>query len=105
MRTNLAPKDFHSTEDIIRYHRGHYFDKSTMRFFNSRVLSAVFPGKTEVYFVTSEQFVGSEYTAPRAYTVRAFNPETDSIRTVEPFNKMTRYKALSAAKELSAVRQ
>ena len=79
----------------------HFFDSSTMRFFRSRVLSATFPGERDVYFVTSEQFVGSEYIAPRKYTVRAFNPETADIRTVKPFNELTRYRALRIARDLA----
>lgn len=97
-----TPMDFSTTNDIIRYHRGHFFDRDTMRFFRSRVLWQAFPGKTEVYFVTSEQFVGSDgYKADRMYTVRAFNPATDDIRTVNPFNKLSRYKALRVAKDLA----
>lgn len=102
MRTIPAPTDFQSTRDIIRYHRGHYFDKDTMRFFDSRVLLDVYPGKHEVYFVTSERFkdsVGIKF--PRAYTVRAFNPSTDAVRTVPPFNKLTRSRALRIARNLA----
>jgi len=82
-------------------HDFHFFDSSTMQFFRSRVLSQTFEGKGDVYFVTSEQFVGSEYTAPRKYTVRAFNPETSDIRTVKPFNELTRDKALRVARGLA----
>ena len=79
----------------------HYFEPGTMRFFRSRVLSQTFEGKDAVYFVTSEQFVGSEYTAPRKYTIRAFDPETADIRTVKPFNELTRYRALRIAQDLA----
>jgi len=82
-------------------HGFHFFDSSTKRFFRSRVLSATFPGERDVYFVTSEQFVGSEYIAPRKYTVRAFNTETADIRTVKPFNELTRYRALRIARDLA----
>jgi len=92
---------FYSTQDIIRVHKGHYFEPGTMRFFRSRVLSYAFDGKTEVYFVTSEQFVGSTMTKPRRYTVRAYNPITDDIRTVPPFNELSRYRALRIARELA----
>jgi len=78
----------------------HFFDLSTMRFFRSRVLSETFPGEQDVYFVTNEQFVGSEYTAPRKYTVRSFNPESGDIRTVKPFNELTCSKALRIARDL-----
>jgi len=79
----------------------HFFDLSTMRFFRSRVLSQTFEGNNAVYFVTSEQFVGSEYTAPRKYTVRSFNPESGDIRTVKPFNELTCSKALRIARDLA----
>jgi hypothetical protein len=79
----------------------HFFDLSTMRFFRSRILSQTFEGNNAVYFVTSEQFVGSEYTAPRKYTVRSFNPESGDIRTVQPFNELTCSKALRIARDLA----
>lgn len=99
----MEPIDFRTTEDVIRHHRGHYFDRSTMKFFRSRVLWQTFPGKEEVYFVTSEQFVGSDGRGKlRAYTVRAYNPATDGIRTVSPFNELSRSKALRIARDLAA---
>jgi hypothetical protein len=98
----MTTKDFTSIEDVKRRHRGHYFEASTMRFFRSRTCSQVFPGESEVYFVTSEQFVGSNgIAAPRKFTVRAFNPETDNIRTVQPFNELTRSRALRIARDLA----
>ena len=88
----------------INAERGfHFFDSSTMQFFRSRVLSQTFEGNNAVYFVTSEQFVGSEYTAPRKYTVRAFNLLTADIRTVKPFNELTCSKALRIARDLAQV--
>jgi len=79
----------------------HFFDSSTMRFFRSRVMAQTFEGKHAVYFVTSEQFVGSECTAPRKYSVRSFNPESGDIRTVQPFNELTCSKALRIARDLA----
>ena len=95
------PSEFYSSNDIIRAHNGHFFDADTLRFFRSRILSQVFAGESEVYFVTSEQFRGTGYSSPRAFTVRAYNPETDSIRTVPPFNQLTRGKALRIARDLA----
>lgn len=93
---------FSTTQDIIRRHKGHYFEPGTMRFFRSRVLWQVFPGKEEVYFVTSERFVGSDGKGkPRHFTVRAYNPVTDDIRTVPPFNELTRHVALRTARDLA----
>lgn len=98
----MLPKDFTSSCDIIRAHKGHFFDASSMRFFRSRVCGEVFPGQNEVYFVTSEKFVSSRGdAAPRKFTVRAFDPQTDNIRTVQPFNELTRRRALRIARELA----
>jgi hypothetical protein len=80
----------------------HFFDSSTMQFFRSRVLSQTFEGKDAVYFVTSEQFVGSDgHKNARRYTVRTFSPETADIRTVKPFNELTRCRALRIARDLA----
>jgi len=55
----------------------YFFEPATLRFFDSRILRAVYQGPGGVYFITSEQFHGSGgYTAPRKHTVRKFNPET-----------------------------
>ena len=99
----MTPKDFYSSNDIVRVHKGHYFARDTMRFFSSRVLSQVFPGKDEVYFVTSERNRGvlSGINYERKCTVRAYNPVTDKIRTVPPFNKLTRSRALRIARDLA----
>lgn len=55
----------------------HFFDRSTMAFFNSRILTRVFRG---IYFVTSEQF---DENSPRLYTIRACL--NGSIETVGKF--------------------
>lgn len=50
---------------------GHFFERSSMRFFNSRVSDRVYPtyGHTGTYFVTSERNddYGRYYTIRRAY--------------------------------------
>lgn len=95
-------RKFYTTRDIIAVHKGHFFDAGTMRFFKSRILTPAFEGKDEVYFVTSEKFVGSDgHGKPRHYTVRAYNPQTDDIRTVPPFNELSKYRALKVARELA----
>lgn len=75
----------HSTDDIraIADRAGsHFFDADTMRFFNSRLLSGVYPAQTNTgkweavtgnafYFVTSERFEALySDPEPRHYTVR-----------------------------------
>ena len=42
----------------------HFFCKETMRFFNSRIETALYKDNT---FITSEQF---DYKSPRGYTIR-----------------------------------
>lgn len=53
---------------LIEQHSAtHWFDPSTMRFFNSRVGALVYGG---VYFVSSERY---DDNSPRLYSIRAFN--------------------------------
>lgn len=70
----------------------HFFDKDTMRFFNSKVAPEAYTkdGKT-AYFITSEQH-GNE---SRKYTVRKMDMETGSITTVGEFQE---HDSLSEAK-------
>lgn len=58
---------------------GHFFDKETLRFFNSRILSDLLRvNDSSGYFVTSERYGDG----PRAYSVRYYevthNDETNS---------------------------
>ena len=58
----------------------HWFDPSSKRFFRSRYGQTVYHGPGGIYFVSSEQFIGSNgNAAPRLYTVRQFTPETGSV--------------------------
>lgn len=83
--------DFTSTADIQRNHRGYWFSKDTMRFFQSRISETVYYGKDLIFFVSSER---QGYDHPRLYTVRAYDPKTDSIDTVGEFQA---YKSRSGA--------
>jgi hypothetical protein len=67
----------------------HFFDRSTMRFFRSKVATRRPLGGQ--YFVTSEQ---ENPSAPRLYTVRQIL-ESGDIITVGEFQQ---YKSLEAAK-------
>lgn len=74
-------------------HGLHFFERSTMRFFRSKVERGVYQGPGGVYFITSEQFVGSNGIADaRKYTVRRFVPETGECSTVGPFNECSDLK-------------
>lgn len=56
----------------------HFFDRATMRFFNSRIESRLYGGK---YFVTSERFSPE---LRRRYTVREAT-ENGNVKTVNGF--------------------
>lgn len=79
----------------------HFFERSTMRFFDSKVERMVYEGPGGVYFITSEQFHGSDgYSAPRKWTIRKFE-ENGDINTVNGFNEFSREGAMFAARKLS----
>jgi hypothetical protein len=81
----------------------HWFEPATLRFFRSKVLSAVYEGPGGIYFVSSEQFVGSDgVAAKRKYTVRRFHPGDATIDTVMPFNELSLYAAQKLARERAA---
>lgn len=69
----------------------HYFDKDTMRFFNSKLLDPIYPdgGAGVTYFVTSERGPGMA----RRYSVRVF--KDCGVKTVGEFQQ---YRTADAAK-------
>ncbi len=83
--------------------RRYFFSADTMKFFDSRVLPTVYEGPGGVYFITSEKFRPSDgVSAPRKYTIRQFIPDSVNIRTVAPFNQMSKHQAQVTAKVLAA---
>ena len=68
-----------------------FFERDTMRFFDSRVHGQVYGGR---YFITSERFHGSSGSGPRRYTVR-FAKDNGDITTVGEFGQ---YESLAAAR-------
>ena len=56
----------------------HWFERSTMRFFNSKVETGLLRGR---FFITSERM---DLTFPKRYTVREAMPDGD-IKTVGQF--------------------
>lgn len=91
---------FHSISEVKRANErlGHFFfDAGSKRFFDSRIGRTLYGGR---YFVTSEQFHGSEGSAPRAYTVREAR-EDGGIETVGEFQAYeTREAAIAAIESL-----
>ena len=77
----------------------HFFDRDTMRFFNSRIGSDIFKSPRGVFFVTSEKGPDNR----RRYTVRQFGGKARcSIKTVGKFQKFrTAAQAKAAARRLA----
>jgi len=78
--TNTLRK-LHTLDQIKRAAMGagsHWFDKSALRFFSSRIGDKVHPVPGGALFVSSEQF---DYQSPRLYSVRSctFNGEIDTV--------------------------
>ena len=69
---------------------GHWFDRSTMRFFDSRVGHAAYGGR---YFISSERY---DHNSPRLYTIRAIT-EDRSIDTVGDFQAYASHAAAARA--------
>lgn len=91
-----------SMAEVIRRNREagfHFFDPASKRFFRSIIGRRIYQGPGGVFFLTSEQFVGSTYTAPRCYSVRRFDAATGDVRTVGEFNVLDRITAARLAKK------
>lgn len=95
-----APKPYYSLDDMRESSRKadyHFFDRETMRFFNSRVEEVTHVTahtKTRVLFITSESY-GRYDTEPPRFTVREFFPATGKVNTIGEFMQ---YSTLDAAK-------
>ena len=80
----------------------HYFDADTMRFFRSKLVRDSWNG--DGLFITSEQFVGSQGAAPRAWSIRRGNLKTFDVDSVGEFQQYkTLHRARTALAELRAV--
>ena len=72
----MARKAYNTVSDIRCAHinfGGHFFDRDSMRYFNSRILDGVIGGR---YFITSEKY----REEPRRYTIREITyPDRDIV--------------------------
>lgn len=76
----------------------HFFDRSTMRHWDSAIEGGPYQGPGGVFFVTSES--GMRETDPRRYTVREFFPESGDVRNLSDFRAFrTREDARQAARD------
>ena len=104
-RPKYNPPDGFDPQDVDDIKRAshakgsHFFDRDSMRFFRSRVLSTIYKGQGGIFFVTSEQYADYHRTGPRLFTVRQFHPADADISTVGDFNKLTRAQAIRLAKD------
>lgn len=89
--------------DIKKGHKGHFFDRDTMRFFKSRAHSRTYEGPGGHYFVTSEQQPawGAGHQR-RRYKVRGYDAAADRIKSAGEFlGYKTSGKAHRAASKLA----
>ena len=94
--------DIDEIRDAMIADGSHWWDTSTIRYFQSRIGSEVFQGIGGIFFVTSERDRHAKYNTQRAYTVRQFNPATLSIGNGSEFQEHpTRTAAHRHAKRLS----
>jgi hypothetical protein len=96
MITTNTDRKLHTLDQIKRAAYGagsHWFDRSAMRYFNSRIGERVHPVPGGALFVSSEQF---DWNSPRLYSVRSCTFE-GSIDTVGEFQQYATNSAAHAA--------
>ncbi len=80
----------------------HWWDPSSMRFFQTRVSEKVYQGTGEVFFVTSEKPPGGNRAySVRQYSVRQHSPVHKTLDTVGEFCAMSRNQAHREAAKLA----
>ncbi len=90
-----------SISEIRSKARGHFFDPGSMRFFNSRYPQTGYRKGDKAYFITSEQFIGSNgYAAPRMYTIRVIDFTTGDVKSEGQFNEMTKAQAQTTLRHI-----
>jgi hypothetical protein len=93
----------HDVKECARICKTPFFDRDTMRFFNSRIGSrAYYDGHGGAYFTTSEQGPNGI----RAYSIRHYSPKRCGIETVGEFQGYrTSAQADRAAKQIATSRR
>lgn len=73
----------------------HWFDRDTLRFFNSRISGTVYPSKDgSCYFVSSERM---DWQSPRLYSVRRAFYDADGGFRIETVEEFQHYASRSGA--------
>jgi len=81
---------------IAKDQENHFFDRATMRFFNSRISDMCYSttnGK-EMFFVSSERF---DDMSPRLYTVRVAKLDENGHLTIDTVSEFQEYASRSGA--------
>ena len=100
MKTETKPTEFNNVNEVRSFNKSighHWFDSSSMRFFNSRINGA---DKliNKRFFISSEQFDAS---SPRLYTIRLVLPNGE-VGTYGEFQAYkTRKEAIKAAHSIA----
>lgn len=104
---NAGLRQWRTLGQVRAHHTGHWFDRDTMRFFNSRLPADSSPLIHGRYFISSEKrdgvYISSGYVpgSPRAFTIREVLSD-GSIQTVGEFQGYsTRARAERAARGLT----
>lgn len=73
--------------DIRRAHKGHWFDRDTMKFFATTLPDGEYVRNIagRVFFISGERDTWSNQK--RAYTIREYVPASDDIRTIGEFQQ------------------
>ena len=74
----------------------YFFDKQTMKFFNSKIESKLYADNT---FITSEQ---QDYQTPRTYTIRI---ALDNGKEIENIGEFQKFESLISAREYRKTEQ
>lgn len=89
---------YKSISELKRLHAGHFFDRDTIRFFDSVIYPNVRTGYDGWYFITSEKF---DTGWPRLFTIRKID-ENGKIDTVGKFQGYQTFEdALKSASEFA----
>lgn len=77
--------DINEIKELNKLKGQHWFENSTVKFFNCRVSSKAYlnKSKTKAYFISSEK----QDSLQRRYTIRVHNMETGNINTVGDFQR------------------
>jgi len=94
--------DIVTIQEIKSHAKGHFFDEGATRFFNSRYPQTGHRVGDKAYFITSEQFIGSNgHRNERLYTLRELDYKTGDIHTVGDFNQLSKYEAQKQLNKLT----